>query len=165
MPDNGTGKPSNAVEITINGILVVGEMPRVPTRFLLQGKLRRALGYTPHDDEMMAAAEGDPKIEPSADGDSFAIQMIYYAVVGLCWATPMDGVLSLRESRHDVVEYGEAVFQWFYENYYHEKLSSNLTDEGLRLLSEMMVHAGHLLGELEVEKDFTPDQEEASTTA
>ena len=57
-------------EITIGGQTRVGMFPRLPVRYFLQASLRSALGL----------ADGS---EP----DPFAVPMVYFAIVGLCWPT------------------------------------------------------------------------------
>lgn len=167
MPDNEPAKVSQVVEITIKGLLTVGEMPRVPTRFLLQKYLLIAMGYTEHDQRQIGKQEeGEDAPGPSLKGDGFAIPLIYYAAIGLCWPTPMDGVPTLRELRHDVEDYGEAVYDWFFDHHYHEGLASELINEGRRLYHAMMKQAGsRLVEDIKLAEDFTPGQEGVSTTA
>ena len=169
-PDNG--KPAareddgNICEITIKGTTSIGEYPRIPTRFVLQRSLQDALGYDEFDRKALAERkDGEPVPGPSQKADSFAITQTFYAAVGLCWGGN-PGWPTFRKCRHDPVVYGEGVYDWFYRNQYHASLATNLTDEGRRLLHEMVRKAANeLVQEIAAEKDFSPASGEVSTGA
>lgn len=150
-------------DIRIGGDNRIGVFPRVPVRFLLQRALQDALGYTAADRRAMAErAEDDPPIEPSGTADEYAIPLCYYAVVGSCWPDRIEP--TLRQCRHDVIEYGEAVFEHFLEADGVLNLA-DVRDEGLRLLREMLAGpTRRLTEEVETERGFTQGRAVNSTT-
>jgi hypothetical protein len=143
-----------ACEIRIGNTLMVGCYPRLPVRFLLHGAMKEALGYTPADQRAIAEREpGEPIPEPSLAGDGYAISCVYYAAIGLCWPDDLP-VDSLRKLRHDVVAYGEGVFEHFVVEQAAD--AQALAAEGKRLLYAMIREgAGTLKEEIKLERDFT----------
>jgi hypothetical protein len=149
-------------EIKLGNTIMVGCFPRLPVRFLLQRELKRAMGYTDRDQaEIAQLTEGEPIPDPSEAGDGYAIACVHYAAVGLCWPEPLP-IESLRKHRHDVVAYGEAVFEHFVST--ERGTAIDLANEGRRLLYEMIRQgAGELTQEVALERDFTGAREPAST--
>lgn len=152
-------------EITLDKTVHVGAFPRMPMRFLLRRAYQEALGYTEADRALMAELEpGEPIPDPSEEGDGYAVGCVLIAVVGMCWPTRLD-CPTIRECRHDVVAYGEGVFEALMELHQGaEGLGQQLHDEGRRLLQEMGRRGGSELAEaIEQERDFTEGPRENST--
>lgn len=144
----------NTCDIRIGTDNRIGEYPRIPVRFLLQREFQKALGYTPFDLNMVARRkDGDPTIEPSGKGDEFALPLVYFAAVGTCW--PEDIRPNLRECRHDVVAYGEIVYEHFFKAHGVGVLA-DARSEGFRLIVDMLKAATSDISEaIKTEADFT----------
>lgn len=153
-----------ACEITVGNTHMVGTYPRLPVRFLLQSALKEAMGYTAADQRAIAEMEpGEPVPEPSEAGDAYAISCVYYAALGLCWPADLP-VEPLRKLRHDVVAYGEAVFEHFVST--EAANAQQLAEEGRRLFYAMLqAGAGALADEIKLERDFSEGRGGASTAA
>ncbi len=161
MPD----KPdTDAVNITINKTVHVGLMPRRFMRHLLHQQRQAAMGFTPADVEANAKLEeGDDPIPPSESRDGFALLLLYFTAVGVCWPTPMDGCPTFQDCRHNSVEYGQEVIDWFSANHGHPNLTADLRDNGREILNQMMRSFMVLQEAIEEEMVFTEEPEEAST--
>lgn len=133
----------------------------------MQGAVRTALGYTSFDvREIREADDADArkKILPSGESDMYALQCVYYAAVGVCWAMPLD-CPSLGACRHDPVLFGECFYDALARDHYGPKFSEELEDEGRRLLGQMMADAGaNLTDRMAAERDFTKAPEATSTS-
>lgn len=163
MPDNSN---ADAVNITINKTTHVGLLPRRFMRHLLHQQRQAAMGFTPADVEANAKLEeGDDPIPPSESRDGFALLLLYFTAVGVCWPTPMDGCPTFQQCRHNSVEYGQDVYDWFLENHGHPGLSADLRDNGRELLNQMMRSLVVLKEDIETEMDFIEAPGEASTGA
>lgn len=162
---HAAGNQENTCDIKIGKDNRIGQFPRVPVRFLLQKALRTAMGYTRFDEKMIAEqSEGDSPVVPSEEGDGYAIPMIYFAVVGVCW--PETITPTLRDLKHDVVAFGEVVFEHFIEDVGHQKgILEDVRNEGRRLLVAMIAGPTKQLTEaVEEERDFTPAPVASSTS-
>lgn len=152
-------------DITIDGQLRVGVFPRAPVIFKLQRSLQEALGFTDFDRRMMAKRKpDDPPIEPSDEGDGFAIPQIYFAALGICWPEKIEP--TFKECKHDPVEFGQVVFEHFLDHYGNKPgITGQLQDEGRRLLTDMIRHVTQRVANAVVEeRGNSVDQEETTTS-
>ncbi|MEM6927707.1 MAG: hypothetical protein AAF602_12310 [Myxococcota bacterium] len=139
-------------------------LPRAPLRFLLNRAIQDALGFTRFDLEQMKQGQ---TVAPSGVADAYALQCAYYAVVGVCWATSTLPVKTLRECRHDVIEYGEGVLEHFLLTLEEDlaTVGKQLVDEGRKLHRLMMTDVTTKLAtDIKAERDFSKVKEEASTS-
>jgi len=107
-------------EFAIAGSLMIGRYPHIPIRFELQNQLRRALGITIEDEAELVARRqaqdaGEPvegEFESTMEPDPHALLFVNAAAIGLCWPQNQDALNcpTIRECRHDVVEYGAGVY-------------------------------------------------------
>jgi hypothetical protein len=132
-------------EITIGGQTRVGMFPRLPVRYFLQASLRSALGL----------ADGS---EP----DPFAVPMVYFAIVGLCWPTAIKP--TFRDCRHDTSEYGAAVYEHLADLYPDVDLVSEVAQIAVPLLASMLGAVQELDAAVNAEADFTQGREPISIT-
>lgn len=152
-------------EITVGGQLHVGEFPRAPVRFKLQRALQDALGFTDWDrKEMTNRGPDDDPIVPSGEGDEYAVPMIYFAAVGICWPEPIQP--TFRQCKHDPITFGEVVFEHFLEKHGDRpKVVQELQDEGRRLLAEMVARVtSKIAAAMKEEAGNSGAQEATSTT-
>ncbi len=131
-------------------------------RFLLQTAMRRALGYTEADDRAEADAPEGERIDPSEEGDGYAILCVYAAAIALCLPHDLPGVPPLRKLRHDAVAYGEHAR----DHFIRERISTeDIANQGRQLLMAMVKDAGSILAdEVEAEMGFTGAQGAVSTS-
>ncbi|MEO0605943.1 MAG: hypothetical protein AAF211_31230 [Myxococcota bacterium] len=151
-------------EIWIGRTCYSAALPRAPIRFLLNRALQNALGYTRFDLEQLKQGE---RVAPSGEADPYALQCAYLAVVGACWANKLP-VKSLRECRHDVIEYGEGVLEHFMLTVEGDlaTVGKQLVDQARKLHGLMMKDVTtKLAADIKVERDFSEAKEEASTSA
>ncbi|MCK5550341.1 MAG: hypothetical protein KAI41_07400 [Hyphomicrobiaceae bacterium] len=132
-------------EITIGGQTRVGMFPRLPVRYFLQASLRNALGM----------ADGS---EP----DAFAIPMVYFAIVGVCWPTPIRP--SFRECRHDTSEFGSVVYEHLADLYPDADLVSEVAEIAVPLLGAMLGSVKKLDEAVTAEAGFTKGRAPISIT-
>jgi hypothetical protein len=139
-----------------------GTFPRAPIRFKLAEARRNALGYTAADTEAIRQMEdGDDPIEPSMPGDGLALAYVYFAALGMCW--PEEITPTLRQCRHDVVEYGEICYEHFRTK--HPGGMAAARDAGSELLDEMLQAVTATLTEdIKLEAGFTQGSGESSTS-
>lgn len=128
---------------------LLGELPLIPTRFLVSEAFFRSMGWTPGDEE-----------RPSGEGDVDDLAGVYAACLGLCWpgepAWP-----TLRSLKRDLVGYGEHVaHHLLLEGYTH----AAILVEGGRLCKEIRSSIPTASEVQQVARDFTGAPEEASST-
>lgn len=156
--------PEATLDVRLGADIHPAVLPRAPLRFLLHNALQEALGFTKFDREQLQHLEPGEAITPSNPPDSYALQCVYLAIVGVCWAGPALPVPSLRAFRHDVVAYGEAVLEHVFTQ--HEAAAiTGLVDEARKLHRLMMREVTEQLSaDLKVEQGFSRAQGEASTS-
>lgn len=138
-------KNQEICEITIGGQTRVGEFPRMPVRFFLQVALRQALGLT-----------------DGSTADPFAVPMVYFSIIGVCWPTPIEP--TFRQCRHDTTEFGEVVFEHLAELYPEVDLVAEVSDVAIDLLGQMLGKNKELTEAAESEAVFTKGREPNSIT-
>jgi len=167
----------NTAEFAIAGSVMIGRYPHIPIRFQLQSQLRRALGVTEEDDEELrarhkakkAGEEVDGDFEATHDADPYAIIYVKAAAVGCCWPNPKElKCPTLRDCRHDVVEYGAGVYDALIEMFAKDgkasQVQKDIRREGNKLISDMVAEATKILvTEVDKEKVFTKAQEATGT--
>ncbi len=167
----------NTAEFAIGGDLMIGKFPHIPIRFRLANERRRGLGVTDDDDadllERAKAKEAGEEIEeewePTNEPDMVALMAIMAAAVGVCWPNQADlkGCPTLRECRHDVVEYGMGVLDELVIMYTKRgtpKIRQSIYDAGSKLIQEMNAAANEILvSEVAAEKVFTKAPEATGT--
>ena len=160
--------PKTLVEFGLAGDLKIGQFPHIPIRWMLQGALQSALGFTAAD--AIEIRDLDGKVPdgwtPSEEIDITAVRFVKSAAIGLCWPDDL-GCPSLRACRHDVVEYGEGVYDALIRLYGPlgkvSKLQKEIGPLGSKLIKDMNREAGEVFGrDVETEKDFTKGREPVS---
>ncbi len=167
--------PKNTAEFAIAGSIMIGKYPHIPIRFELQSQLRRALGITEEDDEDLrarhkakdAGEEVEGEFEATHEPDPYAIIYVKAAAVGCCWPNQKElKCPTLRQCRHDVVEYGAGVYDALIEMFPGKatQAQTDIRREGNKLISAMVDEATKILvTEVDTEKVFTTGQEGTGT--
>lgn len=162
-------------EFVFAGSLMIGRFPHIPIRFQLQADLRRALGITEADDaDLMARkkAEKEGAIfedewAPSLAADPLAVLYVKAAAIGLCWPAALE-CPSLKDCRHDLIEYGGGVYDALVRLPEHrgryQRATLDIRLAGNKLINAMVDEAiGLLVEEVSGEKNFSQGREATST--
>lgn len=160
------------VEFPFAGSAMIGRYPHIPIRYMLRGELRKALGVTADDEvELRERAKskeaGEPWPEPfeaSLPADAYSTAFVKAAAIGLCMPNHPD-CKTLRQCRHDPVEYGEGVYDALCREYPGRPgLQAEVRTMGGKLIVDMVKAADALLVvEVAAEKDFTKGREGTGT--
>jgi hypothetical protein len=149
-----------SVQFALAGDLKIGQYPHIPIRWMLQGALQSTLGITAADnDEIRELGGSMPKgWTPSGNADAMGSLFVKAAAVGLCWPDSIE-CPSLRDCGHDVIEYGEGVYDSLIRIYAPmgkaAQLQRGIGKIGTKLITDMNADAGKIFGsEVKAEKDF-----------
>ncbi|MEM6931819.1 MAG: hypothetical protein AAF602_33110 [Myxococcota bacterium] len=157
--------PEATLDVRVGADIHPATLPRAPLRFLLHRAMQEALGLTAFDREQLRHLDADETLEPSNAPDPYALQCVYFAIVGACWGGANLPVPTLQAMRHDVVAYGEAVLEHFLVTTQDAALTKQLVAEGRKLHGLMMKDVTtQLTADLKVEQGFSKAQGEASTS-
>lgn len=163
MSDQPARDPQ-ACEIIMGGSVYEGRLPLIPMRYHISAAQTTAHGWTTADQQAIAA--GTEGVTRSAPGDGYALRQVYAAVVGECWPQHDRGWPTMADCRHDVLKYGAGVYDALYRRFDGERgITTQIIDEGRRLLAECAKDTTSIFTEVEAEVDFTGAPEADSTTA
>jgi hypothetical protein len=138
-------KNQETCDITIGGQTRIGAFPRMPIRYFLQASLRSALG-----------------LAEDAEPDAYAIPMVYFSVIGVCWPTPITP--SFQACRHNTSEFGAVVYEHLAEIYPDVDLVAEVGEVAVDLLAGMLASSRKLDDAARAESDFTAGREPISIT-
>jgi len=163
-PSSPASVPEATPDVRLGHQVVPVVLPRAPLRFLLHNALQEALGFTAFDRAQLRHLEPGETMAPSCPPDAYGLQCVYFAILGVCWAGPELPVKPLRAMRHDVVAYGEAVLEHFFDQHEVDQVT-RLVDEARKLHHLMMKEVTtQLTADLKAEQGFSKAQGEASTS-
>lgn len=132
-------------DITIGGQTRTGAFPRLPVRFFLQASLRNALG-----------------LAENSEPDPYAIPMVYFSIVGVCWPTPITP--TFQACRHNTSEFGAVVYEHLAGLYPETDLISEVGTVAVALLGEMLGKTKQLDEAVTAEAGFTEGRAPISIT-
>ncbi len=140
-----------------------GVMPSLPVCYRLLAARRRAVGFTPSDEDVLRDYDfNDPEADPTTLGPSGEynvedLQAVAWAAVALSWVGELD-CPTLRECGRDIVDYGEEAFGAF-----EERHRGDIADAGFRIIDHISAQLGGEEAAIEEQLDFSKAPEVGTT--